>query len=278
MPVAPYSYALAAAIPAPPEGKEIIAFTHLSLELLLLGGFLVAALALPKAIPLSGLDSSSDYLARLGRRLRLTLGTVSLVHIPAAFLQVGWSSAKAARTTLWEGFAPDALAKLYTAAPKNGEWIGAGGEAVLEAALTLVLAGIGIWLLASGRQQAAGSKTAPRLLAAGAITGTVMLAPALPSSFTGLTVQSVLGPLASQSHILSSAVWVGGLVFLTLLLLPRPRHLDGGLKADAAAFAINRARAHSRTDSVFALALAGLGVMVLLFWGSAKASYRRSLA
>ncbi|WP_427016092.1 hypothetical protein ACQCSX_15080 [Pseudarthrobacter sp. P1] len=183
----------------------------------------MAALAVLAAIARSGIDGGSAFLAQLGRRLRLTLGVAALLLVPAAFLQTGWDSAKAAKATLWEGFAPANLAALFATAPKDGEWIGAGGEATLAAVLTLVLAALGAWLLASGRAPGWGG-TAPALAAVGAIAGTVMLLePALPSSFTGLSVQSVLGPLASQFHILSSAVWVGGLVFLTLLLLPVAR-------------------------------------------------------
>lgn len=61
-----------------------------------------------------------------------------------------------------------------------------------------------------------------------------VLEPAVPTTWADRTPQAVIGPVASQLHILSGSVWVGGLVAAVLLLTRAS--VEGGSAAARAAY------------------------------------------
>ena len=103
------------------------------------------------------------------------------------------------------------MGALLAAKPDDGAWLSGGGQWIITLVLTAaaVVAAVALLRMRTPR-------VGTLLARAGAVAATLLvLADALPTSFAHTDAKSLIGPVASQTHILASAVWVGGLILLT---------------------------------------------------------------
>jgi copper transport protein len=215
---------------AGPEGKELIKFGYLSSEILLVGSLIIAAVAVPWAMGAAKLSPGSLFQRLFHTRLHRIIAVTAVVFVLMTFLQLAFDAAKAAKVSL--GASPGVVGEFLTGKPDDGAWISSGGEWILTLVLSLatVIAALSLLRMRSSRGRIQLART-------GAAAATLLVAvAALPASFAHTDAKSLIGPLASQSHILASAVWVGGLILLTLLLWPLPEAVRTTLRVEAAEF------------------------------------------
>jgi copper transport protein len=225
-------YSLALVADAGPEGKQLIKFGYLSTEILLVGSLIMAAVAVPWAMGAAKLAADSAFARLFRTRLHRILAVTAIIFVPMTLLQFSFDAAKAAKVSLGDGASPAALGGLLSAKPDDGAWLGGGGQWIITLALSVATVAAAVALLRMRTPRGA-----TLLARAGAVAATLLvLADALPASFAHTDAKSLIGPVASQTHVLASAVWVGGLILLTLLLWPLPGAVKTTLRGDAADF------------------------------------------
>jgi copper transport protein len=149
--------------------------------------------------------------------LLAVIGTWFLI---ALYFQLAATVARASKGVSYgEALSPGRIAGYLGASAGKGEWISAGGEALIQFALWAVAALLLIALWVPSLR----GRTGTLAWTAAGIAFVSWLVTAIPTNMGKATADSVADGLFLHLHVLAISTWVGGVAGLTLLSMARQR-------------------------------------------------------
>jgi copper transport protein len=147
------------------------------------------------------------------RRSATLLASSGLALVVAAYLQLAGRVARAdTGTSFGEALAPTRMWQFLMQPTKPGSWVSSGTLILVQNVLLVLVTVLLVALLAPRLRDGLDSMAA----AAASFAVTASLVTSLPTSLRDETLDDVVGIVMTQTHIVGSCTWVGGLAGLAL--------------------------------------------------------------